>query len=549
MRQRSPPKERYFGDVACISSGLSLWAPWQTWIAVLIRRSGVFARNLFFGETDRTAQSRDDPAQSSLMNSQIEAALIAGIVSLISLGGTVVVAIVGFRTSARITRDTLVEQRRQLEATLGEQHNRTLNERFATAAEKLGSDKPAAVRLAGVHAMAGLADDWAQNRQTCIDVLCAYLRLPSQSNAGERSTEAALEIQADQEVRNTIVRIIADHLRETGSHSWQICNFDFAGIALERADFTGVHLAGKVSFANAELGWIDFRGAQFSGTVSFLGVRLVGGRVNFRDAEFSAGTVNFFEAKCDPGVVSFMGARFTGANVEFLWMEFGGRGADFSYATFSGGEVQFDTSNFASGANFYSAHFSGAAVRFGSMELCRGTIDFTHAEFSAGSINFLGTKLCGVELTFDYARFGGSTVDFRRAKFAAGTVSFRNATLSAGELKFGDAKFAGGTVDFTQATLSGGTVGFDDEHFGGAQLTSGSVYFDDAQFQGSRFIFGRTRFAGTAVRFARAQFSSGIIDFRIASEWSDPPTFDWPADTVSPDWIMLPGGTTPSTET
>jgi hypothetical protein len=24
--------------------------------------------------------------------------------------------------------------------------------------------------------MAGLADDWKQNRQTCVDVLCGYLR-------------------------------------------------------------------------------------------------------------------------------------------------------------------------------------------------------------------------------------------------------------------------------------------------------------------------------------------------------------------------------------
>ena len=34
--------------------------------------------------------------------------------------------------------------------------------------------QPAAVRLAGMYAMAGLADDWKENRQTCVDVLCAY---------------------------------------------------------------------------------------------------------------------------------------------------------------------------------------------------------------------------------------------------------------------------------------------------------------------------------------------------------------------------------------
>src|SRR6476659_7696841 len=39
-----------------------------------------------------------------------------------------------------------------------------LNERFATAAEKLG-DTQAATRLAGVYAMAALADDWKEKRQ------------------------------------------------------------------------------------------------------------------------------------------------------------------------------------------------------------------------------------------------------------------------------------------------------------------------------------------------------------------------------------------------
>ena len=61
---------------------------------------------------------------------------------------------------------TLTAQSEQLDKTLAEQRTRTLNERFATAAEQLGGDKPPAVRLAGVYAMAGLADDWKENRQT-----------------------------------------------------------------------------------------------------------------------------------------------------------------------------------------------------------------------------------------------------------------------------------------------------------------------------------------------------------------------------------------------
>ena len=82
---------------------------------------------------------------------------------------------------------TLAEQREQLDRTLAEQRARTWNERFATAADQLGSDKPAAVRLAGVYAMAGLADDWKANRQTCVDVLCAYLRMPYEPDPGKDS--------------------------------------------------------------------------------------------------------------------------------------------------------------------------------------------------------------------------------------------------------------------------------------------------------------------------------------------------------------------------
>jgi hypothetical protein len=69
--------------------------------------------------------------------------------------------------------------RRQRISEFAEQRegDRLFNERFATTAGQLGHDSPA-VRLAGVYAMAGLADDWPAQRQTCIDVLCAYLRMP-----------------------------------------------------------------------------------------------------------------------------------------------------------------------------------------------------------------------------------------------------------------------------------------------------------------------------------------------------------------------------------
>ena len=75
------------------------------------------------------------------MSPQVEAALIAGSVGVITLIGTLAAQFYGIR---RTSKDTL-------------------NARFATAADKLGSEAPA-VRLAGVYAMAGLADDWPENR-------------------------------------------------------------------------------------------------------------------------------------------------------------------------------------------------------------------------------------------------------------------------------------------------------------------------------------------------------------------------------------------------
>lgn len=65
-------------------------------------------------------------------------------------------------------------------------------ERFTTAVSQLGDDS-AAVRLGSVHALAGLADDapTRELRQTCIDVLCAYLRLPYTAESDLPADDAA----------------------------------------------------------------------------------------------------------------------------------------------------------------------------------------------------------------------------------------------------------------------------------------------------------------------------------------------------------------------
>lgn len=84
-------------------------------------------------------------------------------------------------------------------------------QRYTTAADQLGHEK-AAVRLAGVYAMAQLADHWVEQRHVCIDVLCAYLRMPSEPDADNPKHR-----EGELEVRLTIIRIIRDHLQDPDS--------------------------------------------------------------------------------------------------------------------------------------------------------------------------------------------------------------------------------------------------------------------------------------------------------------------------------------------
>lgn len=215
---------------------------------------------------------------------------------------------------------------------------------LATAAEQLGSDKPA-VRLAGVYAMAGLADDWEENRQVCIDVLCAYLRMPYEPDPGsDAPTPQRLAFQAIREVRHTVIRVITAHLRKGAPTSWQGLHFDFCGVVFDGGDF---------SFAQLSGGGLEFQGARFcGGEVSFRYTQFCGADVYFRGAQFSGGKISFDHAEFSDGWVNFYEVEFSGSEISF---------AD---ARFSGGKVEFG-SEFAGGTiSFTGAHFSGSRVRF-----------------------------------------------------------------------------------------------------------------------------------------------------------------------------------------
>jgi hypothetical protein len=244
----------------------------------------------------------------------------------------------------------VVAYRRQRvsEATSAHDRTRVFNERFTAIAAQIGDDQPA-VRLAGVHAMAGLADDWTENRQTCVDVLCAYLRLPYDPNPGDDAKPAKqAAYRANREVRHTIIRLIGAHLRpDVGpAKSWQGLDLDFTGVVFDGGDFSHARFSGGI---------VLFNGAEFSS-----------GGVDFRNVEFSGGEVRFILATFSGGAVSFTCAQVVSD----------GRVA-FGFAKFCGSMV-----------DFVGAKFSGGLVRFNRAEFRRGMVDFRGAEFSGGKVDF-----------------------------------------------------------------------------------------------------------------------------------------------------------------
>ncbi|MGW6268991.1 pentapeptide repeat-containing protein [Streptomyces sp. NPDC055060] len=177
-------------------------------------------------------------------------------------------------------------------------------ERFTTAVSQLGEES-AAVRLGGVHALANLADDAPTDllRQTCIDVLCAYLRLPylPESDLPPDDAVARRTYLALREVRHTIIRVIRDRTSvgpEETHLSWQGHDFDFTGVVFDGGDFSGAVFA-------------------TGGTVSFRDARFSSGRVDFRGALFAGGTVDFTRARFSDGTIDLTGAQLCGSQLDF----------------------------------------------------------------------------------------------------------------------------------------------------------------------------------------------------------------------------------------
>ncbi len=124
-------------------------------------------------------------------------------------------------TETQEVQEREYEQRdRAADASERDAEQRRITELYTKAADQLGSDKTP-VRLAGLHALERLAQNTPDQRQTIVDVICAYLRMPYKSSDGQPPAEDAPaeahtryeEWRQELQVRLTAQRILVAHLR------------------------------------------------------------------------------------------------------------------------------------------------------------------------------------------------------------------------------------------------------------------------------------------------------------------------------------------------
>ncbi|MEU7899873.1 pentapeptide repeat-containing protein [Nonomuraea sp. NPDC049152] len=237
---------------------------------------------------------------------------------------------------------------------------RRVTDLYTKAAEQLGHDKPA-VRLAGLYALERLAQDNPAHRQTIVNVICAYLRMPFTPPKDPDARRLAVSTpgpwlsapsadpdwapEGERQVRLTAQTILAEHLRDERRPEQRA---DLPAPARlwpgMRIDLTGATLI-DFNLNNAHLAEARFNRATFVGDASFI------------SAVFTRQAV--FEETTFTGEASFYGASFT----EGAWFHTAAfiRDADFEEATFTE-EALFYGASFTGNARFNEATFADYAL-------------------------------------------------------------------------------------------------------------------------------------------------------------------------------------------
>jgi len=229
---------------------------------------------------------RPQPDAAFTTTNQLETVKLA--LAVVAGVGGVVALVVAYRRQAVIEEDN-----ERARATARRDDTRLFNERFTTATTQLGHDRPA-VRAAAVYAVTVLADDapTPQLRQTCISVLCAYLRQPY-----EPEPTAPKWVPGEREVRQAVMGVIRSRLAPNPDPlpSWNGFAFNLRG-----AVFDGLWLAGIEIRPGTFLNFADCR--FVGGPVDLTGVRFAGGRATFAGHTLDAGAAILVDGAVVEGV-------------------------------------------------------------------------------------------------------------------------------------------------------------------------------------------------------------------------------------------------------
>jgi hypothetical protein len=252
----------------------------------------------------------------------------------------------------RVARHNEVHQLRVAQDARDDATERRITELYTKAVEQLGYGAP--VRLGGLYALERLAQNNESQRQTIVNVICAYLRMPftppphpnfpvldatvhrtPSVRPSPTSPEDGDTRYQEQHVRLAAQRILAEHLRFESDNNpkyWADIDLDLTGATLIDFNLASCRLRNGVLADTTFIGKADFVGAVFTGKTVFT-------RAQFTDNAL------------------FGRAHFGGESQLFrAWFT---SYADFENAQFAQ-EARFDAVRFDGMAKFGGAHLGAA---------------------------------------------------------------------------------------------------------------------------------------------------------------------------------------------
>lgn len=214
------------------------------------------------------------------------------------------------------------------------------DEKLLHAVQQLG-DSSAQVRIAGVYALANVADTYGDSyTQHVVDILCGYLRInrTREDLKEDSSTNDKSPSFIDGPVESTILSVLANHLRPSHQkfHQWTQCSLDLHGATLTEA----------ADFSSTRIGEIDARDTQFS--TALFECTTFRRKANFEGATFKR-VANF---KC----TNFESKTVFNDAVFEQRVDFSGNSDD-ERTTFVG-EVEFEGTKFSDGVSFHFTEFN-----------------------------------------------------------------------------------------------------------------------------------------------------------------------------------------------